>query len=193
MAKKGIQLQDVTFVLVIILMFMVSYLFFHKSNSIGHHSVGQTSKMEIDPPLSNPQLSINPLFFPTNKSSPDEAPIARHTIPINVETRKMNTTNTQLGFLRLEHEESNKTRNALILPLMGRRLTTSNEKWYYYTISNTGFINTSLPILINGRKCTNERGSDILNGGDRVFVEGYDNAFIVSLYENERMTYIPYI
>jgi hypothetical protein len=187
MAKKGIiQLQDVTFVLVIILMFMVSYLFFHKSNPIVQ-PVSYSTKMDIDPPLSS-----NPVFFPPDNPQQNGHPIIK-AIPINVETRKMNTTNTQLGFLRLEHEESNKTRNALILPLMGRRITTSNEKWYYYTMSNTGVINTPLPIWINGRKCTNERGSDILNCGDRVFVEGYDNAFIVSLYENERMTYIPYI
>jgi hypothetical protein len=107
MAKKGIiQLQDVTFVLVIILMFMVSYLFFHKSNSIGH-PVSYSAKMDIDPPL-----STNPVFFPPDNPPQNGRPMIK-AIPINVETRKMNTTNTQLGFLRLEHEESNKTRNAL--------------------------------------------------------------------------------
>jgi len=174
MAKKG--LEDITFILVIVLMFMVSYLFFHKNGPIGH-----TSKMNIEPPLSDANIIRN-------------GPIPA--VPVNIETRRMNTTNTQLGFLRLEKggsDSKSPTRDALILPLMGRRLTTTNEKWYYYTISNTGVINTPLPIWINGRKCTNERGSDILQCGDRVFVEGYDNAFIVSLYENERITYIPYI
>jgi hypothetical protein len=185
MAKKGIRIEDITFVLVIILMFMVSYLFFRKSSPIGQYG----DQISSNPPLSNPPLSKNPIFFP-----PDGPPSVNiPAIPINIETRKINTNNAQLGFLKLQHKESDKTRNALILPLMGRRLTTSNEKWYYYTISNTGVINTPLPIIIHGRKCTNERGCDILNDGDRVFVEGYDDAFTISLYENERITYIPYI
>jgi hypothetical protein len=45
----------------------------------------------------------------------------------------------------------------LILPLMGRR-TGRYDKMQYYTMSNTGAVNTKLPISKNGKSCTGEYG-----------------------------------
>ena len=78
----------------------------------------------------------------------------------------------------------------LILLLMGRYM--GRDKWQYYTISNTGNINTKLPIKVNGRSCMNEYGCNVLNNGDVVFVEGYNHTFIVTLYENNWL-YNPFI
>ena len=78
----------------------------------------------------------------------------------------------------------------LILLLMGRYM--GRDKWQYYTISNTGNINTKLPIKINGRSCMNEYGCNVLNTSDVVFVEGYNHTFIVTLYENNWL-YNPFI
>jgi len=78
----------------------------------------------------------------------------------------------------------------LILLLMGRYM--GRDKWQYYTISNTGNINTKLPIKINGRSCMNEYGCNALNNGDVVFVEGYNHTFGVTLYENNWL-YNPFI
>ena len=41
----------------------------------------------------------------------------------------------------------------LILPLMGRRHMSGRDKWQYYTISNSGSLNTKLPISVNGKSC----------------------------------------
>jgi hypothetical protein len=70
---------------------------------------------------------------------------------------------------------------------------TGRDKWQYYTISNTGFMNTKLPVYINGKNCIGEYGCDILNNGDNVYVEGYNTTFRVTIYENSQFRYIPYL
>lgn len=104
-------------------------------------------------------------------------------LPVNVETRGLGQDYTQLGILNRAGD--------LILPLMGRRLMT--DRWQYYTISNTGNMNTKLPITSKGRSCSGEYGCDALFSGDAVFVEGYNDTFKVTLYETAKFNYIPYV
>jgi hypothetical protein len=87
---------------------------------------------------------------------------------------------SQLGIL---------TRGDTILPLMGRRMRA--DRWQYYTMSNTGVINTKLPMSVKGRSCTGEYGCDMLMNGDTVFVEGYKQSFSVTLYETAAYQYCP--
>jgi len=77
----------------------------------------------------------------------------------------------------------------LILPLMGRRHIDGRQKYNYYTISNTGALNTKLPIRVKGRVCSSEYGCDEIFSGDVVFVEGYDIEFKVNVYENNQYSY----
>ena len=107
-------------------------------------------------------------------------------IPVNVQTRSLNNNYQQMGIL---------TRNSgeLILPLMGKQLTTGNYKWTYYTMTTTGNMNTKLPISLNGKSCTSEYGCDSLSNGDVVYVEGYSDTFRVTLYENSMFNYIPFV
>ena len=104
-------------------------------------------------------------------------------VPINIETRGLGLDYTQLGILTRTGD--------LILPLMGRRLML--DKWQYYTISNTGNMNTKLPITLKGRSCSGEYGCDLLNSRDTVFVEGYNDTFTVTIYETNKFNYIPYV
>ncbi len=78
----------------------------------------------------------------------------------------------------------------LILPLMGRR-TGRYDKMQYYTMSNTGAVNTKLPISKNGKSCTGEYGCDEINNGDTVYVEGYSDTFKVTVYESGQFSYDP--
>jgi len=39
----------------------------------------------------------------------------------------------------------------------------------------------------------NEYGCDELFNGDKVYVEGYKDVFVVSIYENSSPRYIPYL
>lgn len=125
--------------------------------------------------------------------------------PVNVETRGIQNQYTQVGILTKSGSGSlfsRKNRNPgeqmddgvesrLILPLMGRRHMTGRDKWQYYAISNTGNLNTKLPIRSNGRSCTSEYGCDPLTSGDVVYVEGYNHEFKATVYENSIFSYLP--
>ena len=95
-----------------------------------------------------------------------------------------NYTYKQLGIL---------TSNDLIIPLLGKPHINGRDKWNYYTISNTGSLNTKLPIRVRGKICTNEYGCDEIFTGDIVFVEGYNRNFKVTIYENNTFSYDPFI
>jgi hypothetical protein len=74
---------------------------------------------------------------------------------------------------------------------MGRQFTT--HTWQYYAISNTGVVNTKLPIVFRGKKGSSEYGCDEITTGDVVYVDGYKDTFQVTIYDNEKNQYIPYI
>ena len=108
-------------------------------------------------------------------------------IPVNIETRGLGLDYSQLGILTRGNGGD------MILPLMGRRLMSGLDKWQYYTISNTGNMNTKLPISVKGRSCSGEYGCDSIMNGDMVYVEGYNDTFRVTVYETGKFSYIPYI
>lgn len=108
---------------------------------------------------------------------------------INIRTRGDNPDFSQIGILTKQN-----TTNAIepkILPLMGRRVMNGRSKYQYYTISNSGNVNTKLPVRKNGRNCVNEYGCDELFDGEDILVEGYDDKFKVTIYENNTFQYIP--
>jgi hypothetical protein len=105
-------------------------------------------------------------------------------LPVNIETQGLATQYQQIGILE------NGTN--LILPLMGRQSMVGRDKWQYYTISNTGTLNTKLPVTFQGRSCTSENGCDNISSGDTVYVKGYNDTFRATVYENNLLQYIPY-
>ena len=107
-------------------------------------------------------------------------------IPINISTRAKDTKYTQVGILTRVNG------NETILPLMGRQLFTNRDKWQFYTMSDQNN-SIKLPISNNGKSCTGEYGCDNLYNGDNVYVEGYNDAFKVTMYDNNVMRYIPYL
>ena len=127
-----------------------------------------------------PPLKTNSIYYPRTTGD------IRGAIPINVETRGLNTSYQQIGILtRLSGS------NDMILPLMGRQVMSGRDKWQYYTISNTGNLNTKLPISQNGKSCTSEYGCDNINNGDVVYVEGYNDSFRATVYDSGTFQYIP--
>jgi len=101
---------------------------------------------------------------------------------INIATRGTNQSYSQIGILTRPGINA----ETLILPLMGRRLDSGRNKMQYYTISNTGNMNTKLPVSKDGRSCTGEYGCDEIFNGDTVYVEGYADTFKATIYENSR-------
>ena len=114
--------------------------------------------------------------------------VPRHGMPINVSTNvgAVDTSYRQIGILT----PLNGTSNNNILPLMGRPLFTSRQKWQYYTISNQ-HNNVKLPISVKGKSALNDYGVDEVYNGDTVYVEGYNDAFKATVYESSTIKYLP--
>lgn len=111
----------------------------------------------------------------------------RGVVPINVKTRGFDSRFQQVGILTRQNGGDD-----LILPLMGRRID-SRDKWNYHALSNTGNINTRLPISVAGKSCTAEYGCDEIYDGDTVYVSGYKDIFSTSIYENGSFRYLPVV
>ena len=118
-------------------------------------------------------------------------------VPVNMKTRGFSPEVTQMGILTYERnkrgDDNNSLRDNMILPLFGRRVMNGRDKYQYYTMSNTGAVNTKLPIKVRGRHCSGEYGCDELMNGDVVYVDGYNESFRATVYENSSFSYIPYL
>jgi hypothetical protein len=117
-------------------------------------------------------------------------PPIRNAVPINISTNigAVDTTYRQMGIMT----PLNGTSKDNILPLMGRPLFTNRDKWQYYTISNQ-HNNVKLPISFKGKSALNDYGVDQIFDGDTIYVEGYNEPFRVTVYENDTIKYLPFI
>ena len=107
-------------------------------------------------------------------------------IPINIPTQSVDTNYRQIGILtRVNGGET-------ILPLMGRPLFSNRDKWNFYTMNDKNAM-IKLPITFKNKSCTSDRGCDNVYNGDTVHVEGYNDIFRVTVYDNNVMQYIPYL
>ena len=120
-------------------------------------------------------------------------------VPINISTNigAVDTTYRQVGILTPLNSFNRKGNHgnngdSKILPLMGRPLFTNRDKWQYYTISDQNN-SVKLPIKFKGRNASNEYGVDKIYNGDIVYVEGYQQAFKVTEYENDTIKYLPFL
>jgi hypothetical protein len=111
-------------------------------------------------------------------------------IPINVSTNigAVDTQYRQMGIMNATNTKGK------IIPLMGRPIFTNRDKWQYYTISPEGNNNSiKLPVSRNGRSCTNEYGCDRLYTGDTVYVEGLNEPYRITMYDNDTIKYLPFL
>lgn len=111
-------------------------------------------------------------------------------VPINVSTNigAVDTSYRQLGILA----PSNGSSKDNIIPLMGRPLFTNRDKWQYYSTSNQ-HNNIKLPVSRAGKSCTNEYGCDKLYNGDTVYIEGSNEVYRVTVYDNDTIKYLPFV
>ena len=216
---KGVLcVENITLILFVILGLLV--FLFYKS---GGHNSGSTSvqpQMQImqdhSPAL---MMSPKPNTFFTNDSAdvlsnPYTPPLkdnmllkgmgmgmssgqagAGPGIPLNLATSSaVNTSYRHIGLLTKSGGNSNSgsSSDPVILPLMGKPLFTSRDKWMFYTISDKNN-SMKLPIIIKGRNALSEIGVDNVYTGDTVYVQGYNETFKVTLYENSTPQYIPFL
>ena len=121
---------------------------------------------------------MNPYAPPLKDERVVQVNDVRGGVPINI--------NRQVGILKRMNGPE------MILPLMGRPLYVGRDKWQYYTMSDSNN-QIKLPVSFKSRSCTNEYGCDELNNGDTVYVQGYNQAFSITIYENDALQYIPYL
>jgi len=127
-----------------------------------------------------PPLSDDRYFIPQINRVP------YGTIPINISTNvgAVDTNYRQMGILTALSTKGK------ICALMGRPLFTNRDKWQYYTMSDQ-YNSIKLPISRKGKSCTNEYGCDRLFDGDSVYIEGINEAYKVTIYDNDTIRYIP--
>jgi len=107
-------------------------------------------------------------------------------MPINQPTQSLDTNYRQIGILTRVHG------GETILPLMGRPLFSNRDKWNFYTMNDKNNM-IKLPITFKNKSCTSDQGCDNVYNGDTVYVEGYNDLFRVTVYDNNVMQYIPYL
>ena len=210
-------IENFTSVIFFIILFIVGYFMYvnYKNQSNSNHKQQQNNSQNQSnsrPNIYSQEIVLQPNIPYNNLNlierndvllNPYDAPykderylmpkvslIPAGTVPINVSTNisAVDTNYRQLGIIT----PLNGTSTNNILPLMGRPLFTSRQKWQYYTISNQ-HNNVKLPVSVKGRSALTDYGVDEVFSGDTVYVEGYNDAFKVTVYENDTIKYLPFI
>jgi hypothetical protein len=205
--------ENITLLLLFIIIFIL--VFFIYSNTKQNITINDRDNITIHEKIDNPSNSgwfkgflpswpytnmpndvlLNPYAAPYSDERylvPELNYVPPVAVPINVSTNigatPSNTSYRQMGIITPLNGASKDN----ILPLMGRPLFTSRDKWQYYTISNQ-HNNVKLPISFKGRSALNDYGVDQIFSGDTVYVEGYNDAFKTTVYENDTIKYLPFV
>jgi hypothetical protein len=203
--------ENFTFTFVIIALFVIIYFVYNRQ--FGSNGMKQQHNMNISSTESNMGtnigIDVSSLFglFPRpsysfsnvqndvlmNPYAPplkDERVImtndVRGGIPININTRAVDTNYRQLGLLKRMNGQE------MLLPLMGRPLYVGRDKWQYYTMSDSNN-QIKLPVSFKSKSCTSEYGCDEISNGDTVYVDGLNATFQVTMYDNATMRYLPFV
>lgn len=113
----------------------------------------------------------------------------RYRMPINISTSYEQIRFQQVGMIRRKGEQDSLRERETILALYGRPLHRSRSKWQYYTMTdkNQGI---KLPMSFKGKKCDSTYGCDEIFTGDVVHVDGYNDDFLVTIYDTQVLDYI---
>lgn len=181
------------FILCLVIFCYFIYRSNSNSNSNSDSNLDSNSKTNIKQNIHVNTSQPNGFNYPYIKDAlldPYAPPLRdeRYVVPINVSTNigAVDTNYRQVGILTPQNQSSKDS----ILPLMGRPLFVNRDKWNYYTISNQ-HNNVKLPVSKGGRSCTNEYGCDKIYNGDTVYLDGINEAYNVTIYDNDTIKYLP--
>jgi hypothetical protein len=181
----------ILFFILLIIFLVIIYLFFNNNNknitinnNIRNEQRENPDYLDFNDPLLNPYappLRDERYLIPGFNGFPPRS------VPINISTNigAIDTTYRQLGILTPSSKDN-------ILPLMGRPLFTNRDKWQYYSTSNQ-HNNVKLPISRAGKSCTNEYGCDKIYTGDSIYIEGVNETYRATIYDNNSIKYLPFI
>ncbi len=140
--------------------------------------------------ITSPKDQLSDLYRPPLKT-PDgvvvKPKIPNNAVAINIPTQGEPEKPRQIGLLTRQGGLK-----PTILPLMGNRLISNRDHYNYYTISDSN-LNLKLPVSLNGKNCVSEYGCDMIYDDDLVNVEGYNDLFKATVYENSQYRYIPVV
>jgi hypothetical protein len=189
MAKKGFVQIKISTILLLVLFALIFFLHFSSNKKFTYPKQYPKPCSYVNPaPL--PQSYYNPrraFLDPLTPPLKDNKFYANRVgIPINVPTQTVDADYSSVGILtRISGKE-------MILPLFGRPLHLGRDKWQYYAADGRGN-NIKLPVSNAGKSCTGEYGCDSISNGDTIYVEGYNDSFKATIYENRLPRYIPYV
>lgn len=186
-------IENITIIFLISLVVLATFIYYKINSKNNIVVLNTTEKNGLYPKMNTlfsnvpSNILMNPFSPPLknnyfNKSSSDP-----RGIPININTRGFDSDYKQVGILTRTVQKQGEE---VILAIMGRPLYSNRSKWQYYTMNDKSNA-IKLPMSHNGRSCTNEYGCNELTSGDTVYVEGYNDAFKVTIYENSQPRYIP--
>ena len=188
--------ENFTFVFIIFALIIIIYFMYSRQNTneitISSEKINTSPSTGLFPrpsySFSNVQQDVllNPYAPPLRDERVIQSTDIRGGIPINIDTRAVDTNYRQVGLLKRMNGPE------MLLPLMGRPLFVARDKWQYYTMSDKNNA-IKLPVSFKSKSCTNEYGCDEISNGDTVYVDGIDAAFQVTLYDNAVMKYIPFV
>ena len=186
-------LENIVFFGLLVFLFVVIYFVFKnnnfndnsKNNKLFYEHTNNTSNNNCNCDNNNKRdVLLNPYTPPLKEDIIYNG--YSNGVPINIKTQAVNLEYKQIGILtRVNGDET-------ILPLMGRQLYTNRDKWNYYTMNDKNNM-IKLPISFKNKKCMNDQGCDSIYTGDKVFVEGYNDLFQATIYDNNNLEYIPYL
>lgn len=208
-------IENMTLFMLVVIATILAMIFWNQQRGSGGIGVGGVFDSPSPPP-SLPILSSTQAITPTTPwsiihaqdSSPPEnrlydptLPLATNRlvppgrVPINVDTRSPAGLGpreyTQIGILTPAQARAKSAaashHQATILPLYGQSLDSRRGKLRYYTIATGG---SKLPVSRNGKSCTGEYGCDEISNGDTVYVQGYEDIFKATIYENSQFYYL---
>ena len=192
-------IENVTIVFFMIVMAIIFFIMYNNNNNNNNRHHNQSSNSEKIVMRENNIFQSLGFALPTFRQNdvllnPYDPPLRddryyqnfdlRMPVPINIKTQgAYNTNYRQVGILtRINGTET-------ILPLMGRPLIANRDKWNFYTMTDKNNM-IKLPITVNGKSGTSEYGCDNVYNGDTVFVDGYNDGFKVTTYDNDSMRYM---
>jgi hypothetical protein len=175
-------IENVTLFFVIVGLAVLSYLVF--MNISRNNKPRPVEKIFIQP--DRVSLFGNP-YAPPLRDERYIVPNSNYgSMPINIPTNSIESNYRQVGILTpLNGREKDN-----ILPLMGRLLFNRRDLWNYYTISNQ-HNNVKLPLSVKGKSALSDIGVDRVYNGDTVYVEGANEAYKVTIYDNDTIRYLP--
>jgi hypothetical protein len=182
-------IENVSLFFVIVSIFIIGllmYISLYKQNVVVNSSPSEKIIITNTQRENSRFLPNWPYFTNDVLLNPYVPPLRDERIPINISTNigAVDTNYRQVGILTATNSKGK------ILPLMGRPIFTNRDKWQYYTMSDQ-HNSIKLPVSRNGKSCTNEYGCDRLYNNDTVYIEGVNEAYRVTMYDNDTIKYLP--